>query len=154
MHFDFAMQPIHIFVYGTLKPDENNYFLCVDRVTSCQRAIAHAALYHLPLNYPTIVPGNAQTYGYLLTFEDQSILEILDEYEQHEPDTIKRFGANNDYQRRKIEIFDLNGKTLGLAWAYLMTLEQVNRLSGIFVPSGVWSEKKAHSETATSHPNR
>ncbi|MER3478225.1 MAG: hypothetical protein C4287_19385, partial [Leptolyngbya sp. ERB_1_2] len=68
------MQSINVFVYGTLKPDESNYFLCADRVISSKPAIVHAYLYHLPLNYPAIVPGNAITCGYLLTFTDQTIL--------------------------------------------------------------------------------
>lgn len=135
------MQSINVFVYGTLKPDESNYFLCADRVISSKLAIVQAELYHLPFHYPAIVPGDARTYGYLLTFDDAAILEILDEYEQHEPDAIAPFGSNNNYERREIEVFDLDGDLIGLAWAYVMNLEQIDRLGGIRIPSGVWSGK-------------
>ncbi|MBW4523615.1 MAG: gamma-glutamylcyclotransferase [Phormidium tanganyikae FI6-MK23] len=136
------MQSINVFVYGTLKPDENNYFLCADRVISSTPAIAHAYLYHLPFSYPVIVPGNAVTHGYLLTFHDRAILEILDDYEQHEPEAIASFGSDNDYERREIEVFDLKGDSIGLAWAYVMKPEQIDRLNGVLIPSGVWHSKK------------
>lgn len=136
------MQPIYVFVYGTLKPDESNYSLCADRVISAKSAIAHAFLYHLPFNYPAIVPGNAQTHGYLLEFSDQAILNLLDEYEQHEPEVIAPFGSDNDYERREIEVFDLKGNSLGLAWAYVMNQEQLDRLNGVLIPSGVWNSKR------------
>lgn len=132
---------ITVFVYGTLKPDESNYFLCADRVTSSKPAIVHADLYHLPFNYPAIVPGNGTTYGYLLTFDDPKILEILDEYEQHEPEAIASFGSDNDYERQELEVFDLDGTRIGTAWAYVMRLEQVDRLGGIQIPNGIWSTK-------------
>ncbi len=136
------MQSIKVFVYGTLKPDESNYFLCADRVISSNPAIVHAYLYDLPFNYPAIVPGNAITFGYLLTFSDRMILEILDDYEQHEPETIASFGSDNDYERREIEVFDLDRNSVGLAWAYVMRSEQIDRLNGVLIPSGVWSSKK------------
>jgi gamma-glutamylcyclotransferase (GGCT)/AIG2-like uncharacterized protein YtfP len=139
------MQSIHVFVYGTLKPDESNYSLCVDRVISSKPAIVQAELYHLAFNYPAIVPGDARTYGYLLTFKDAAILEILDEYEQHEPDAIASFGSNNDYERREIEVFDLDGDWIGTAWAYVMNLEQIDRLRGIRISSGVWNGKDFRS---------
>lgn len=135
------MQSIHVFVYGTLKPDESNYFLCADRVIASKPAIVQAELYHLPFNYPAIVPGNAKTYGYLLMFEDAAILEILDEYEQHEPEVIAQFGLDNNYARREIEVFDLEGHPIGSAWVYVMSLEQIDRLGGIRISSGVWSER-------------
>ncbi|GAP96131.1 gamma-glutamylcyclotransferase family protein [Leptolyngbya sp. NIES-2104] len=135
------MQSINVFVYGTLKPDESNYFLCADRVISSKPAIVQAELYHLPFNYPAIVPGDARTYGYLLTFDDAAILEILDEYEQHEPEVIAPFGSDNDYARQEIEVFNLEGHALGSAWVYVMSLKQIDRLGGIRIPSGVWSKK-------------
>ncbi|MGG6264706.1 gamma-glutamylcyclotransferase family protein [Leptolyngbya sp. AN03gr2] len=132
---------ITVFVYGTLKPDESNYFLCVDRVTSSKPAIVHAALYDLPFGYPAIVPGDGITHGYLLTFDDPKILEILDEYEQHEPEAIAPYGSDNDYERRELEVFDFNGTRIGMAWAYVMKLEQVDRLGGIRIPGGIWHTK-------------
>lgn len=133
---------IRVFVYGTLKPDESNYFLYADRVISNRTAIAHAALYHLPLGYPAIVPGDSVTYGYLLTFRDAEILEILDSYEQHDPTEIEPFGAGNDYERQEIEVFDLNRRSIGSAWAYVMTREKVDRLNGVLIRSGIWTAKK------------
>jgi gamma-glutamylcyclotransferase (GGCT)/AIG2-like uncharacterized protein YtfP len=133
---------IQVFVYGTLKPGESNYCLCADRVISCQKAIVHAALYHLSLGYPAIVPGDSITHGYLLTFQEAEILGILDEYEQHDPTEIEPFGLGNDYDRQEIEVFDLNRSLIGIAWAYVMTGEKVDRLQGVLIPNGIWSAKK------------
>ncbi|BAS54422.1 hypothetical protein NIES2135_03250 [Leptolyngbya boryana NIES-2135] len=133
---------IRVFVYGTLKPGESQYVLCADRVISSQSAIAHASLYHLQLGYPAIVPGNGRTYGYLLTFQNAEILEILDDYEQHDPTEIEPFGSGNDYQRQEIEVFDLNQISLGKAWAYVMMQEQVDRLKGVLTPSGIWQKNR------------
>ncbi|MCU0548625.1 MAG: gamma-glutamylcyclotransferase [Leptolyngbya sp. Prado105] len=131
---------IRVFVYGTLKPGESNYYLCAERVISTQSAIVHASLYHLPLGYPAIVPGDGITHGYLLMFYDAEILEILDEYEQHDPIEIEPFGSSNDYQRQEIEAFDLNQVSLGIAWAYVMTQEKIDRLNGSLVSSGIWQK--------------
>jgi gamma-glutamylcyclotransferase (GGCT)/AIG2-like uncharacterized protein YtfP len=134
---------IRVFVYGTLKPGESQYLLCADHVMSSQSAIAHASIYHLSLGYPAIVPGTGITYGYLLTFQNAEILEILDDYEQHDPTEIEPFGLGNDYQRQEIEVFDLDRISLGKAWAYVMTREQVDRLKGVLIPSGIWQKNRS-----------
>lgn len=133
---------IQVFVYGTLKPGESHDFLWADRAIATQTAIAHAALYQLPLGYPAIVLGTGMTYGSLLTVRDAEILAILDDYEQHDPIAIKPFGSGNDYERREITVFDLNQISIGKAWAYVMTDETIARLNGVLIPNGIWSAKK------------
>jgi gamma-glutamylcyclotransferase (GGCT)/AIG2-like uncharacterized protein YtfP len=132
---------IRVFVYGTLKPGESNYFRCADRVISTQSAIVQASLYHLQLGYPAIVLENGITHGHLLTFHDPEILKILDDYEQHDPTEIEPFGLGNEYDRQEIEVFDLNQISIGTAWAYVMTREKVDRLNGILISSGIWTEE-------------
>lgn len=101
-----------------------------------QRAIAFGQLYHLPLGYPAMTPGNSQVHGFLLTFAEPAILSHLDELEDYNPN---RSPEENEYNRQFIETYNLAGKSLGLAWAYLMTSEQVQRLGGVFMSSGWWS---------------
>lgn len=126
----------HVFVYGTLKPNEANYDqYCAGKVIAQQQAIAYGELFALPMGYPAMIVGNTQVHGYLLSFPDASILESLDELEDYQSD---RDATENLYNRQQIEVFDLEGNSLGLAWAYFMTLAQVTKLVGIAQPNGCW----------------
>jgi gamma-glutamylcyclotransferase (GGCT)/AIG2-like uncharacterized protein YtfP len=132
-----TLNPIKVFVYGTLKPGESNYArYCVGKVVEEKRAIAFGQLYHLSLGYPAITPGESKVQGFLLTFADPYILRYLDELEDYEQN---RRPEENEYNRQQIEIYDLEGRSLGLAWVYLMTSEQVQRLNGVLIPSGWWN---------------
>ena len=135
---------VRVFVYGTLKPDE------VDRVTfsdfprSCfsllvqsQPAIAYGNLYDLPLGYPAMVLGNASVHGFLLTFSNAKVLDLLDEYESEE------------YDRTWLEIFDSSQESLGFAWSYVMSPEQVDRAQGVLIPNGIWTSKNRPQSQTT-----
>ena len=127
----------HIFVYGTLKPNEENFSqYCEGKVIAQQQAIAYGELFALPMGYPAMIIGNAPVYGYLLSFKDVSILESLDELEGYHSDRPK---SENLYNRQQIEVFNLTQSFLGLAWVYLMTSEQISLLDGITQPDGLWS---------------
>jgi gamma-glutamylcyclotransferase (GGCT)/AIG2-like uncharacterized protein YtfP len=131
------LNTIKVFVYGTLKPGEINYQrYCVLQVVEEKRAIAIGQLYDLRLGYPAMTLGESQVQGFLLTFADASILRYLDELEDYDPN---RKPEENEYNRQQIEVYDLQGRSLGLAWAYLMTLEQVQSLKGVLIPSGSWT---------------
>ncbi len=148
------MTLIRVFTYGTLQPQEilrldaNSYQRsCAQKLVESCDAIALGALYHLPLGYPAMTTGTAPIYGSLLSFSDPSVLQIMDKYEQHDPDDLKQFFPNqtledHEYGRREIEVFDRHQHSLGVAWAYLMTMPQIDRLRGILVSSGKWSSEK------------
>ncbi len=127
---------INIFVYGTLKPNYTNYDrYCAAKVIDSQQVIAQGKLFNLPMGYPAMTVGNGKVQGYLLTFADDHILEDLDELEDYRSD---RPSYENLYDRRQIEVFDLEQKSLGLAWAYLMNLEQVVQFGGVAKPDGCY----------------
>ena len=127
---------INIFVYGTLKPNYTNYDrYCADQVIDRQQAIAIGKLFNLPMGYPAMTVGNAKVQGYLLTFADDLILESLDELEDYQRD---RPSHQNLYDRREVEVFDLEKKPLGLAWAYLMQPEQIIQFGGVANPDGCY----------------
>ncbi|GBO53250.1 hypothetical protein APA_1157 [Pseudanabaena sp. lw0831] len=127
----------NVFVYGTLKPNEANYAeYCAGKAIAQQQAIAYGELFSLPMGYPAMIVGNTQVHGYLLSFPDASILESLDDLEDYQGD---RAAAENAYNRQQIEVFDVEGNSLGFAWAYLMTLEQVIKFGGIAQLDGCWS---------------
>lgn len=130
---------LQVFVYGTLKPRGINYQrYCAGKVSNEKPAIAQGQLFALPMGYPAMVAGEGWVSGFLLAFPDSAILRVLDELEDYVPG---RSPELNEYQRQRVEVFDLEMRSLGPAWAYLMTLERVNQLQGHFLPSGVWATK-------------
>jgi gamma-glutamylcyclotransferase (GGCT)/AIG2-like uncharacterized protein YtfP len=134
---------VRVFVYGTLKPaelnrsDANEYQRsCLSQLVNAEPAIAYGHLYDLPEGYPAMVLGNDLVHGFLLSFLDDTILSILDEYEGYEANSL-----NNDYDRISIEIFTPKQESLGLAWTYVMTHEGVDRAQGVLIPNGIWNKK-------------
>lgn len=128
---------VRIFVYGTLKPGEVNYKrYCAAKVLDSKRAIALGKLFALPMGYPAMTLENSQVQGYLLSFADLEILSHLDELEDYQP---HRHLSENLYNRQQIEIYNLQGLSLGFAWVYLMSPERVSQLGGIPEADGWWS---------------
>jgi gamma-glutamylcyclotransferase (GGCT)/AIG2-like uncharacterized protein YtfP len=127
---------LKIFVYGTLKPGESNYQrLCVGKVVEAEKAIAYGQLFSLSLGYPGMTVGESLIQGFVLTFADAAILNVLDQLEDYHP---HRPAVENEYNRHLIETFALSGKSLGLVWVYLMSFERVQRLGGVRIISGCW----------------
>lgn len=131
------LNTVNIFVYGTLKPGESNYQrYCAGKVRSAKRAIALGQLFALPMGYPAMTIGDRPIHGYLLSFPDPAILRHLDWLEDYDP---RRKEVENEYNRQLIETYNSDGATLGLAWVYLMSLEQIYSFGGVFLPDGWWS---------------
>lgn len=131
---------IRVFVYGTLNPGEINYQrYCEGKIVSAQPAIALGELFDLPLGYPAMIPGNSPVRGFLLTFTDPTLLTVLDELEDYNP---QRNPEDNEYSRQQVTIYDLANQSLGEAWIYLMQPERVQRLGGKLITSGCWNPIK------------
>lgn len=132
-------EPIKIFVYGTLKPGENNYeCYCKDRVLKVEAATVLGQLYDLPFGYPAMTIGDSLVYGFLLSFADATILADLDELEDYSPN---RSNEQNEYIRVTVEAFDLKQQSLGLVWTYLMEPERIDQFGGTLLPHGKWYSK-------------
>lgn len=128
---------VRVFVYGTLKPGEANYKrYCADKIIDVKRAFVQGKLFALPMGYPAMTLGNTQVYGYLLSFSNPRILNELDLLENYQS---TRQPLENLYNRQIIEVYQPQSLSLGWAWVYLMTLEQVNQLGGFLQPDGWWS---------------
>ncbi len=128
---------LRVFVYGTLKPGEVNYKRYCDRkVVNATKAFALGKLFELPQGYPAMTLGDSRVYGYLLEF---SVLEVLDELDELEDYYPAKPASENLYNRQKIEVYDLQGRSLGWAWVYLMTPEMVDKLGGVLQANGWWS---------------
>ncbi|MEH1891406.1 MAG: gamma-glutamylcyclotransferase [Nostoc sp.] len=128
---------VRVFVYGTLKPGEANYKkYCTDKIIDVKRAFVQGKLFALPIGYPAMTLGNTQVYGYLLSFSNPRILNDLDMLEDYQ---LTRQPPENLYNRQIIEVYQPQSFSLGWAWVYLMTLDQVNQLGGFIQPDGWWT---------------
>jgi len=126
---------INVFVYGTLKPGEENFDRHCQQALEIQEAIAHGTLYALPMGYPAMTSGDSPVYGFLLSFNDPQILVEFDDLEDYCPD---RPLEQNEYYRQKIQTFSLAHQPLSNAWVYLMESEKAKRL-GVLMPEGRWT---------------
>lgn len=129
---------VNLFVYGTLKPGEANYQrYCASKVLEAKRAIAFGKLFALPLGYPAMTLGENPVQGFLLSFPDDSAilrhLDWLEDYDPHRP------AEQNEYNRQRIEAYNSGLESLGTAWVYLMTPEQVCSLNGVLIADEWWS---------------
>jgi gamma-glutamylcyclotransferase (GGCT)/AIG2-like uncharacterized protein YtfP len=128
---------VQVFVYGTLKPGEANYKkYCAGKVVDVKRAFVEGKLFTLPMGYPAMTQGSSKVYGYLLSFSSSRILNELDVLENYQP---TRQPPENLYNRQIIEVYEPQSLSLGWAWVYFMTLEQVAQLGGLLQPDGWWS---------------
>jgi gamma-glutamylcyclotransferase (GGCT)/AIG2-like uncharacterized protein YtfP len=127
---------LRVFVYGTLKPGQVNYErYCGDRILKSLPAQVWGQLFELSLGYPGMTFGETWVQGYLLQFTDASALAALDrleDYQPHRPET------QNEYQRREVEVFDGEGRSLGVAWTYFMTPQKVRQYDGRWIATGEW----------------
>ncbi|RUS94701.1 gamma-glutamylcyclotransferase [Dulcicalothrix desertica PCC 7102] len=139
---------IKVFVYGTLKPGEENYTkYCADRVIDSLPAFTMGKLYTLPQGYPAMTLGNSPVWGYMLYFADSDILAELDQLEDYHP---SRQSSENLYNRRYINIFSQDHtnttpgrpQRIGEVWAYLMEEKLVHQLGGTLQDDGLWSASK------------
>jgi gamma-glutamylcyclotransferase (GGCT)/AIG2-like uncharacterized protein YtfP len=81
--------------------------------------------------------SDQKVYGYVLTFVDETSLQILDQLETYDPQSALQ---DNEYDRRLIPIYDLeSGHFLEQVWGYVMRPEKVQELEGIVLPSGWWT---------------
>lgn len=136
---------IKVFVYGTLKPGEENYpRYCDGKIIESRRAYTLGKLFALPQGYPAMTIGDSRIYGYLLTFSDEGVFADLDELEDYHPSRPK---SANLYNRQQVEIFNVDNinnrseiqTSLGFAWTYIMAENLVYQLKGIPQVDGWWS---------------
>jgi gamma-glutamylcyclotransferase (GGCT)/AIG2-like uncharacterized protein YtfP len=128
-----------VFVYGTLKPRESNYQIyCAGKVLAEQRAMALGRLFSLPAGYPAMTSGDCPVHGFLLSFASSTILDDLDRLEDYQSD---RPCHQNEYNRQLIPTFTPDGRSLGLAWVYVMTLDRVSDRGGVWLPDGWWEKE-------------
>ncbi|BFM41011.1 gamma-glutamylcyclotransferase [Synechocystis sp. LKSZ1] len=138
---------LRVFVYGTLKPGEINYQrYCTGHVTAAIPAYTQGRLYHLNLGYPALAVGNDRVYGYCLSFTDDHILVALDQLEDYQS---RRGPQDNEYNRIRQVVYDMQGDSLGLVWLYQMEMARIQAYQGDYLPGGQWSPNEFPLEHQT-----
>jgi gamma-glutamylcyclotransferase (GGCT)/AIG2-like uncharacterized protein YtfP len=129
---------LHIFVYGSLKPGAANFDrYCRAKVVSSQRGYVDGDLYDLPsLGYPAAIHGRDRVHGFILSFNDETILAKLDELEDYDA---RRQTSENEYIRELVTTYAIDENRCLSAWAYFMTPDRVESLGGILVSNGWWA---------------
>ncbi len=144
---------IKVFVYGTLKPGEVQHQLCVNQIEKPRPAIVQGQLYHLPFGYPAMtLDEKGIVHGFVLSFSDPAILQILDDYEQHAPEYFQTHAPDlsleaHQYHRLQIATFHPDQSPLDFAWCYVMTSQQITALRGRLVSNGDWTRSWSNLES-------
>ncbi|MEB3161209.1 MAG: gamma-glutamylcyclotransferase [Synechocystis sp.] len=134
---------VNVFVYGTLMPGQCNYDpYCRPYLKRSTRGYVLGHIYHLPwLGYPGVCDGTDRVWGYCLSFGPGFSLTALDALEDYDP---QRQPDQNEYHRCRATVFAANGDRLSdsPAWIYRMTLANIQRHRGIYLPSGQWTPQE------------
>ncbi|MTF39404.1 gamma-glutamylcyclotransferase family protein [Cyanobacterium aponinum] len=132
---------LKVFVYGTLKPSGKYYKIyCQGKTINEVKCWTKGKLYDLPLGYPAMTEGEEKVYGYLLSFASFKHLSNLDKLEGY---TGIDNSPLNEYERRKITVYNDDNQPIDEAWCYFMNDSAIASLNGVFLPSGWWEFKRA-----------
>lgn len=128
-----------VFVYGTVMPGGRYYdYICKEHLASFTEAKAKGCLYDLKVGYPGMTLGEDWVKGYLLRFDSDEVLKKLDQLEGYSE---QNSSENNEYNRIKIAVFDLNENFMGQAWSYIMNEAQLSQYNFERIESGQWENK-------------
>ena len=125
------MEPIAVFVYGTLRVGECNFPVAqwAGWVASEPAVLEGFVLYDLPYGYPAIVRGAGRVYGEVQYYRDlERALEHLDALED----------VGTEYVRLRVEVQARSGRVSAWVYAY-PSPDAVRAAGGRPVPSGRWA---------------
>lgn len=141
------MQPrdlLPFFVYGTLLPDQPNFFLWGEDIAQMEPATFYGGrLYDMGF-YPMLIAAEAATavHGQLITphpAQYEAVCQRLDALEGYDPEQPEL----SDYQRKQVEVVGGDGRSQS-AWVYLGQPEFV--VDKAEVPGGSWAAYVADNQ--------
>ena len=124
----------HVFVYGTLRPGGFYFKRLVEGLGVLSTpAWVSGELYKLDPGYPGLRPGERRVEGDVLSFDEPSLLDQLDELEGYDPQNPEA----GEYKRGQIEAFAMSGAALGEVAVYWILPERLKELNG--TPIDKWT---------------
>ncbi len=129
------MERLPFFVYGTLIPDQPNYYLWKDSITNTKEGIIKNYLLFDMGHYPMIVKSEGNKVNgmllYVKTEDYERITKIIDNLEGYNPEN----HGSSAYNREMRDIELKNGE-LEKAWIYIGSKEYVKEENS--VKDGNW----------------
>ena len=141
------MERLPFFVYGTLIPDQPNYYLWKDSIVDTKNGlIRNHQLFDMG-HYPMIVESDGNNvYGMIMyiKYEDyDKIIKVIDNLEGYNPEN----HGSSAYNREKRDIELENGE-IEKAWIYIGSEEYISKENA--VKDGNWvkhiSKKKGNQD--------
>jgi gamma-glutamylcyclotransferase (GGCT)/AIG2-like uncharacterized protein YtfP len=132
------------FVYGTLLPDQPNYFLWESDIMAMEPAVFPGGRLYDMGYYPMLVTAvSPETVrGKVITVtpaQYEAVMQRLDELEGYDPEQPE----DSWYQRRVVEVSLGDGRSQQ-AWAYLGDAALVQ--GKLVVPDGDWATFATHNQ--------
>jgi len=129
------MENLPFFVYGTLIPDQPNYYLWKDSIVSTKNGlIKNYQLFDMG-HYPMIVQSNGNTvHGMLMYIKNEDytkVTKIIDNLEGYNPEN----HGSSAYNREMREIELENGE-IEKAWIYIGSEKYISKENA--VKDGSW----------------
>ena len=141
------MERLPFFVYGTLIPDQPNYYLWKDSIADTKNGIIKNHQLFDMGHYPMIVESDENNVEgmiiYIKTEDYDKISKIIDKLEGYNPEK-----HGDSAYNREIRDIELENGELEKAWIYIGSKEYVKRENA--VKDGNWvkhiSEKKGDQD--------
>ncbi|MCP4422129.1 MAG: gamma-glutamylcyclotransferase [Chloroflexi bacterium] len=137
------IKPLPFFVYGTLLPNQPNFFLWESDIVRIEFASFNGGQLYDMGHYPMVVAAQGQTVqGMMMTVVDaaynviQQRLDELEGFNPAQPET-------SAYRRQSVYVTLANGR-LQQAWIYMGQLQYV--ADKPIVPSGDWATYAAKKQ--------
>ena len=129
------MERLPFFVYGTLIPDQPNYYLWKDSIINTKNGLIKDYQLFDMGHYPMIVESNGDTvHGMLIYIKNEDydkITKIIDNLEGYNPEKHGSSAYN-----REIHDIELENRESKKAWIYIGSKEYINEEST--VEGGNW----------------
>ena len=123
------------FVYGTLIPDQPNYYLWKDSIVNTKKGlIKNYQLFDMG-HYPMIIESNSNAvHGMLMYIKNENydrITKVIDNLEGYNPEE-----HGNSAYNREVRDIELEGGEIEKAWIYIGSKDYVNEENK--VKNGNW----------------
>jgi len=141
------MKKLPFFVYGTLIPDQPNYYLWKDSITNTKKGIIRNYQLFDMGHYPMIVKSKENNVNGMLMYINNKdygrITKIIDNLEGYNPEK-----HGNSAYNREIHYIELKNGDLEKAWVYIGNKKYINTEN--IVKEGDWvkhvSNKKGNQD--------
>jgi gamma-glutamylcyclotransferase (GGCT)/AIG2-like uncharacterized protein YtfP len=129
------MEVLPLFVYGTLRNSQRNYYLLRGKTLSEVPATINNAMLYALRSYPMLMQGDGTVYGELMTLNPTLYVELMHQLDEFEGNTPQ----DNYLFRRVKQTVTLQHQEQILAWLYVGNPQYLSTVPHSLIPHGDWS---------------